>query len=113
MGNPDHSITVINFMAILQSIDYNKFERFSNVSDEISAKILSGFLDCEVLVIVPDLYGFEFSIEGAERKRRTEDSSHIRSSGPQMFFKLGVLKNFANFTGKHLCWSLFLIKLQK
>ena len=24
----------------------------------------------------------------------------------------GVLKNFIIFTGKHLCWSLFLIKLQ-
>ena len=32
------------------------------------------------------------------------------SSRPQMFFKIEVLKNFANFTGKHLCWSLFLIK---
>ena len=37
MGNPDHGATVSNFIAILQSIDYNKFERFSNVSDEISA----------------------------------------------------------------------------
>ena len=27
-----------------------------------------------------------------------------------MFFKIGVLKNFTNFTGKHLRWSLFLIK---
>ena len=26
--------------------------------------------------------------------------------------KKSVLKNFGNFTGKHLCWSLFLIKLQ-
>ena len=26
--------------------------------------------------------------------------------------KRSVLNNFANFTGKHLCWSLFLIKLQ-
>ena len=25
----------------------------------------------------------------------------------QMFFKIGVLKSFASFTGKHLCWSLF------
>ena len=25
---------------------------------------------------------------------------------------MGVLTNFANFTGKHLCWSLFKIKLQ-
>ena len=30
----------------------------------------------------------------------------IRSSCSQMFFKIGVLKNFANFTGKHRCWSL-------
>ena len=35
-----------------------------------------------------------------------------RSSRSQMFFKIGALKNFANFTEKHLCWSLFLIKLQ-
>ena len=29
-----------------------------------------------------------------------------------MFFKIGALRNFAIFIGKHLCWSLFLIKLQ-
>ena len=29
-----------------------------------------------------------------------------------MFFKLGILKNFTNFTGKHLCWSSFVIRLQ-
>ena len=28
-----------------------------------------------------------------------------------MFFKKGVLKNFAKFTGKHLCQSLFFIKV--
>ena len=27
-----------------------------------------------------------------------------KSSRSQMFFKKGVLKNFAMFTGKHLCW---------
>ena len=36
----------------------------------------------------------------------------LRSSRLQIFFKSGVLKNFANFTGKHLCLNLFLIKLQ-
>ena len=35
-----------------------------------------------------------------------------RSSGSQMLLKIDDLKNFASFTGKHLCWSLFLIKLQ-
>ena len=36
-----------------------------------------------------------------------------RSSRSQIFFKIGVLKNFANFTGKHRCWSLFLMKFKK
>ena len=34
-----------------------------------------------------------------------------RSSHLQISFKIGVLKNFTLITGKHLCWSLFLIKL--
>ena len=34
----------------------------------------------------------------------------ISSSRSQMFFKIShALKNFAIFTGKHLCWSIFLI----
>ena len=31
----------------------------------------------------------------------------------ELFCKKGVLRNFENFTGKHLCWSLFLIELQE
>ena len=34
-----------------------------------------------------------------------------RNSGLHMFFKLSVLKIFKNFTGKHMCWRLLLIKL--
>ena len=34
-----------------------------------------------------------------------------RSSSSQMFFKISVLKNFAIFTVKNLCWSPFSIKL--
>ena len=33
------------------------------------------------------------------------DDDYLEAAG-------GVLKNFVIFTGKHLCWSLFLIKLQ-
>ena len=35
-----------------------------------------------------------------------------RSSHRRCSVKKGFPKNLANFTGKHLCWSLFLIKLQ-
>ena len=48
--------TFTDFTAILQSIDYSKFERFSNVADEISAKLLSSILECELLVAVTDGY---------------------------------------------------------
>ena len=63
MGNPDLGATVTDFMSVLQSIDYSKVKRFSNVADEISAKLLSNFLECEVLVPVTDGYDFEFSTE--------------------------------------------------
>ena len=36
-------------------------------------------------------------------------SSNSRS---QMFYKTGALKHFVIFTGKNLCWNLFLIKFQ-
>ena len=39
-------------------------------------------------------------------------SGRYRSSCSLMFFEIGVCKNFANFTRKHLCWSLLFKKLQ-
>ena len=39
--------------------------------------------------------------------RRIYRSSHRRCS-----LKTGTLKNFADFSGKHMCWSLLLIKSQ-
>ena len=34
-----------------------------------------------------------------------------KNSHSHMFFRIGVLKNFVIFTGKHMCWSHSLIKL--
>ena len=62
MRNPDLGATVTNFMAILQSIDYSKFERSSTVVDEIS--------------IVCDQYGFKFSEKTGDRLER----KHVHSS---------------------------------
>ena len=42
----------------------------------------------------------------------TEKKPFSRRSHRRCSVKKGLLKNFANFTGKHLCWSLVLIKLQ-
>ena len=35
----------------------------------------------------------------------------IRNSRPEVFCKKGVLRNFAKFTGKHLCQNLFFNKV--
>ena len=42
--------------------------------------------------------------------RNTEEV--VRRSSSQMYFRIGVLKNFAMFTEKHLRWSFFLINMQ-
>ena len=42
----------------------------------------------------------------------TVRSRNCRTSYSQIFIKISVLKSFAIFTGKHLCWSLFLRTLQ-
>ena len=44
--------------------------------------------------------------------RKLEGRVSFRNSRWQMFFQRTVLKILANFTGKHMCWSLFFIKLQ-
>ena len=36
----------------------------------------------------------------------------LRSSCPEVFCEKEVLKNFAKFTGKHLCWRLFKKELE-
>ena len=47
------------------------------------------------------------------RLRLTSYSVHLRISRPEMFCKIGVLRNFAKFTGKHLSQSLFFNKVAK
>ena len=45
-------------------------------------------------------------------ERKIFETENYRSSHRRCSAKKGVLKNFANFKGKHLCWGLLLIKLQ-
>ena len=45
-------------------------------------------------------------------KKIKKQPPEVQKQSPEVFCKKSVLKNFANFTGKHLCWSIFIIKLQ-
>ena len=48
---------------------------------------------------------------GETNSSPAENWTCFRGIRSQMFFKVGVLKNFANSLWKHLCWRHFLIKL--
>ena len=64
---------------------------------------ISFFPDNRKTTVLSTMIGNYFKVQHQPLYR----SSHRRCS-----VKKGVLKIFANFTDKHLCWSLFLIKSQ-
>ena len=45
-------------------------------------------------------------------KRISSTEDNYIDAAPDVFYTKAVLKNYALFTEKQLCWSLFLIKLQ-
>ena len=44
---------------------------------------------------------------------RNECCDLIKKQPPEVFYERAVPKNFSIFTGKHQCWSLFLIRFLK
>ena len=71
------------------------------MSDKVTSAALDRFLVIlswlSVTVVVYVIWQSYQGLERADRKRK---------------YQKDVFKNFAMFTGKHLCWSLFLVKLQ-
>ena len=53
-----------------------------------------------------------FDVSRGYRKRHEVGLRTLKSTRSQMFFRIGVLKNFTKFKGKQLSWSLSLIKSQ-
>ena len=46
----------------------------------------------------------------AEEIKIYTSTTYFEKQPPEVFYKKGVLKNFAKFTGKHQCQSLFFNK---
>ena len=84
---------------------------FFQIRDEPTTKHLKE----NSLNLEEDLWRRPFEIRAetsTQEETLTVRSRTCRSSCSQIFIKISVLKNFAIFTGKHLCRSLFLRKLQ-
>ena len=48
--------------------------------------------------------------DGSESEN--DDESYNEGIEAVVLLKIGILENFTNFTGKQLCWTFFVIKLQ-
>ena len=59
----------------------------------------------------PDIFGHDTLSPESIFCSSSVSSFKLRSSRPEVFCKKGVLRNFAKFTGKHLCQGLFLNKV--
>ena len=95
---------------------------FIQISTKSPAKLLIPFRESTVfLEVIPGVLGrsvkfqhnIKISIKTAHVSRLLFLVAMVRSSRSQIFSKISVLKNFVNFTGKYLCWSLFLIKFKQ
>ena len=62
-------------------------------------------LECVCYHEIPQVKAFH--LKGKARLLEYSCSGIYRISRSKLFFKKGVLKNLAIFTGKHLCWSSF------
>ena len=71
--------------------------------DQIRLLHLKKYLLCTLLILK--------RMQFAKQRRKRCWIRKIRSSCSQMLLNIGVLENFANFTGKYLCWSLFFNKV--
>ena len=95
----------------------SKFTGERLCSAEISIKLQSNFIEialrhgCFFSCKFAAYFRTPFPKNTSGRLLLNRRSKH-RSSHLQMFFRKDIFKNFSNFTGKHLCFSLFLIKLR-
>ena len=55
---------------------------------------------------------FRFLLVTCSHVRQKIVTELVVSEAAIMFFKISILKIFATFTGKHLCWNFFFIKLR-
>ena len=103
-NSQENTCTRVSFLIMLQASACNLIKKrlWHRYSSVIFAKFLRTLRMTACLSSLQTKYKHISNLE----------MIRFRSSRLQMFLKIGVLKNFANFTRKYLCLSLFLIKLK-
>ena len=103
-----------NFIHYFTTFTFNNFKLFNNRNDKrfnnrayLLLFLMGIFL--KHLWLIPNILKWQ---DCKIFTKLVPSQTPSRSSHRRCSVEKGVLKNLRNFTGKHLCWSLFLIKLQ-
>ena len=64
------SASIIDFMALVQSMNKHDIVTFGELADRFKSSIFSNFRESDYIAVVPDRYNVELSIKGDERSRR-------------------------------------------
>ena len=68
--NKEKSATIIDFMALVQSLNKSGLQTFDQLTARLESSILSNRKESNILVLVPDRYDLQDSIKSDERARR-------------------------------------------
>ena len=82
-----------------------------NTSVRLLLKILHALPEKQISGIFPKSVGLTFKRKNLRERIEPFDQRYCRSSHQRCSMKKDVLRNFAKFTGKHLCQSLFFNKV--
>ena len=109
-----NSLTISFFFKYVE-FQYRVLKLLAEIKETVKANPNTAFRkDCicfEKFDDVEKFLEFDDELKNNEEKFRELVSVIFRSSRSKVFCKKGVLRNFAKFTGKHLCQSSFLNKV--
>ena len=74
---PMNSVSLIDFMALVQTLRSTRFETFGEIAKSLALSILSNFQESNIVAVIPDRYDIKDSIKFDERSRREKSDSVV------------------------------------
>ena len=92
----DNSATIIDFMAIVQSLNKSGLVTFEDLANRLESAVLSSLKESNTLALVPDRYDVVNSIKSDERFRRQKTDTPVFDIGSD---NQKLPKNIASYLG--------------
>ena len=74
---PLNSVSIIDFMALVQSLRNTQFETFGEIAKSLALTIFLNFQESNIVAVIPDRYNIKDSIKFDGRLRREKSDSVV------------------------------------